>query len=295
MDLISIIVPIYNVEKYLDKCIKSIVVQTYYNIEIILINDGSTDGSLNICKKWKNKDKRITLLDCQHNGVSEARNIGIKKATGKYISFVDSDDYIDKRFIEKMYNKLTTAKCEIVQCGFEKINNEGKVLERSRYKKNEIKPKNEVLKEIDSVHHVENVVLWNKLYLASLFKDLEFPFGRINEDEFITYKLFYKCSNIAIINEYLYYYRYNIKSIMGRKYCIKRLDCLDACREKIKFFKEMKEEDLYIHSINLLLFELRQCYYNINKNLPERKGLLEQLTVEYRKMFKQIKKKENNI
>ena len=120
-DLVSIIVPVYNVEAYLDECIASIVAQSYINIEIILIDDGSTDGSLNICKKWTLRDNRIRLIAKDNEGLGPTRNLGVKEAKGKWLAFIDSDDWIDKRFIEKMYSAVATAEAEIVTCSYYRV------------------------------------------------------------------------------------------------------------------------------------------------------------------------------
>ena len=113
---ISIIVPIYNTEQYLERCLQSLINQDYKNIEIILVNDGSEDNSLDICNKYKNKDNRIIVIDKEHTGVSDTRNIGIKRATGDYIGFVDSDDYIDKDMFKNLINGAEKYKCEISMC-----------------------------------------------------------------------------------------------------------------------------------------------------------------------------------
>lgn len=118
MAKVSIIIPVYNTEKYIDECINSVINQTYKDIEVILINDGSTDSSLSICKKYEKLDKRIKVINKKHSGVSSARNEGIKKITGKYVMFLDSDDYYNLDYVEKMYNALVKNKCDMVISGF---------------------------------------------------------------------------------------------------------------------------------------------------------------------------------
>ena len=125
-DKISIIVPIYNVSYYLDNCIESITKQTYSNLEIILVNDGSTDNSNDICQKWEKIDKRITYINQKNSGVSVARNNGIKKATGKYISFVDGDDYLEINFIKTLYNFTVKNNVDVSICDYYLITNQGK-------------------------------------------------------------------------------------------------------------------------------------------------------------------------
>ena len=121
MELVSIIVPIYNTEEYIDKCVESIINQTYKEIEIILIDDGSTDNSPILCDKWEEKDKRIHVIHLKNGGVSRARNIGLKNANGKYISFIDSDDYVESNFIEVMIEEFMKEKADIVISKFCKV------------------------------------------------------------------------------------------------------------------------------------------------------------------------------
>ena len=130
-DLISVVVPIYNVEKYLKTCIETIIKQTYKNIEIILVNDGSTDNSLQICNEFKEKEKRIKVINKKNGGLSDARNIGLKKAKGKYICFIDSDDFINEKYIEELHSLIIKNNAQIAICSFENVNEFGE----SIYKK----------------------------------------------------------------------------------------------------------------------------------------------------------------
>ena len=122
MNKVSIIIPVYNVQKYLRKCLDSIVNQTFKNIEIIIINDGSSDNSLNICKEYSKKDKRINIINKHNEGVSKARNTGLLYATGEYISFIDSDDWVEQNMIEELYNSITSNKADLCICNFIKEN-----------------------------------------------------------------------------------------------------------------------------------------------------------------------------
>lgn len=129
-DLVSVVIPIYNVEKYLRKCIETVIDQTYTNIEIILVNDGSTDNSLQICNQFKEKDKRIKVINKKNGGLSDARNVGIKNAQGKYICFIDSDDFISEKYIEELHNLIVENKAQIAVCGFENVNEFGKSISK---------------------------------------------------------------------------------------------------------------------------------------------------------------------
>lgn len=197
-DLISIIVPVYNTSKYLEQCIKSILEQTYKKLEIILVNDGSTDQSPQICEKFRKSDSRITVIHQENQGLSAARNKGIEAATGKYLMFVDSDDYIGKDMVETLYSFLIENNADMSMCSFEYVTDTG---DRVDVFNNPVK--DEVLSNVESLNKLleQNswyyVVAWNKLYKKALWDDLKYPVGYIHEDEAVIHKIFCQCNRIA--------------------------------------------------------------------------------------------------
>lgn len=172
-ELISVVVPVYNVQDCLDECLESIVSQTYKNLEIIVIDDGSTDLSSKKCDEWSKKDSRIKVIHQENKGLAETRNVGISKSTGKYISFVDSDDFIDSKMIEILYKTLVKTNSQISVCKFKRVDNYSKVNLKRTGKIKEFDAKGaliNLLKEEDiSVH------IWDKLYLKDLFSRCEMP------------------------------------------------------------------------------------------------------------------------
>lgn len=207
-ELISIIVPIYKVEKYLDFCISSIVNQTYKNLEIILVNDGSMDLCPEICKKWEQIDRRICVINKKNGGLSDARNFGIAAASGEYFSFIDSDDYVDSHFIEFLYETMRAANSDISMCAYSMVREETN-------KKNNIEIEHDYTIETYSREDALRRLLssnpfgdyaWNKLYKKKLFDSIRYPIGRKMEDIGTTYLLFDQCSKISFINCPLYYY-----------------------------------------------------------------------------------------
>lgn len=245
MKLVSIIVPVYQVADYLRKCIYSILNQTYDNIEVILVDDGSTDGSGEICDEIAKLDERIKVYHKCNEGLSSARNLGIDVSRGEYLAFVDSDDWISENYIMYMYNVCEEQACDICQCGYyDVIDDKGKktdilcnpILYNS----------NEFLHAEYRLLQVENVIACNKLYSASLFEEIRFPQGRIHEDEFTIYKVISKAEKIALISTKLYYYRYRETSITNCDYTYKRLDSGEAFEEKEKFFKKIGEKELVL-------------------------------------------------
>lgn len=234
--LISVIVPIYKVEDYLDRCIESIVNQTYHNLEIILVDDGSPDNCPLMCDKWAKKDKRIKVIHKENGGLSDARNAGMEIATGEYISFVDSDDLVDVVFLEELHRVADKTGAELVACDLQLFRSENE-LARS--------PKIVGYKEYSSEQALSQLikgkgfraVAWNKLYKADLLLAERFEYGKLHEDEFFTYRIISKCSRLVFVDAPLYYYRQRQDSIMGAK-SLRHLDGLEAGLQRLSFLKE---------------------------------------------------------
>ena len=241
---ISIIVPVYNVEKYLCKCIESILGQTFTDFELILVNDGSTDRSGEICDKYKYVDKRIKVIHKENGGLSSARNAGIDIAEGEYIGFIDSDDWIDLNMYNKLYNLAILNGADITQCNFQKVYDEATINEDSIEQNIRIINKNEALKDLLECRelYIQSVVTWNKVYKKYLFENIRFPEGKIHEDEFTTYKVFDKANKLVRTNEKLYFYRQTPNSIMNSKFNKKRLDYFEALRQQLNYFKNYNNE-----------------------------------------------------
>ena len=233
-DKISVIVPIYNVENYLKKCIHSIVNQTYKNLEIILVDDGSPDNCGQICDDYAKKDTRIKVIHKKNGGLSDARNAGLEVCTGDYISFVDSDDWIEFNTYEIMMKNMNEYNGDIVVSN---INYVYKDKVKSKYSEDKIRcfNKEEAMKELIKDGLVQAVV-WNKLYKRVFIDNLRFKVGKLNEDEFFTYKICAKAERIVYIPDALYQYRQREDSIMGT-YSLKRLDSVDAIYERLQFIK----------------------------------------------------------
>lgn len=244
-DKISIIVPIYNVEKYLPKCIDSIVGQTYRNLEIILVNDGSPDNSRAICEDYASKDARIKVVNKENGGLSDARNAGLAVATGDYISFIDSDDYIHEDYCGNLMSLMVKHNADMAQCEFLKVYHSIDTFDSEESNENiTVLSSLEALNNLFNEQYVNSVVVWNKLYKRNLFKNIEFPKGKVHEDEYTTYKVLFETKKVVCTSQQMYYYLQRSDSIMGNDFNIKRLDKLGACQEQIVFYKENKLFDL---------------------------------------------------
>lgn len=236
-DLISVIVPIYNVEKYLDICIESIVNQTYKNLEIILVDDGSLDNCSQICDKWAEKDKRIVVIHKKNGGLSDARNAGLNIATGEYIGFIDSDDWISKSMYEMLIKEMKKYNCDIIECGINYINDEnGRIIRTTDCRNKHIFNVDEAMFELVNEKLLHQVV-WNKLYRKECINGFLFKFGKYNEDEFWTYRIIHKSKKVMCIPNKLYFYRQRGDSIMGN-FSEKNLDALESRYERLIFFKK---------------------------------------------------------
>lgn len=211
-ELISVVVPVYNVEQYLTRCIESILNQTYNNFEIILVDDGSPDSCPQICDKYKEK-RNVSVIHQKNKGLSAARNAGIKMAKGKYICFIDSDDYINPNMISVLYNNLINYNCEISCCGHADIYESGNVTKNNRNKIKKYSSK-EALRIFMYTNEID-VVAWNKLYSKELFEDVIYEEGKLFEDHLTTYKLLAKAKNIVNTTQPLYYYCKRKTSIGG--------------------------------------------------------------------------------
>ena len=242
-NLISIVVPIYNVEKYLHRCVDSLLNQTYGNYEIILVDDGSTDDSLEICDEYRLKDKRVQVIHQDNGGLSRARNSGIKIAKGEYIAFVDSDDWVSEYYLETLINTARNTGADIVECE----------IMRTSGVENSISGHSAVYISYSTVEALRLLIednvfhqyVWNKLYRRDLMADLYFPHGKTNEDEFWTYRIFANAQKIVKTNSVLYYYFQRNDSIMGTTYSVKRLDALEAKIQRMEYIeKHFPEYDL---------------------------------------------------
>lgn len=251
-NLVSIVVPCYNVEKYVVKCIESLINQTYSDIEIIAVNDGSTDSTIDILTSIAKTDERIKVYNKKNGGLSDARNYGLSKSNGNYICFADSDDYVDEKYIEKMYTNMEESKADIVACDFWYVDEYGKKWSSSKNKSNKIFNNIEAIKDIFTLTQSLEVMTWNKLYRKELFtkNNIEFPFGKLHEDNFTTYKLFYYSKNISLINDKLYYYLQRGNSIMGCTFNSRRFDKIEA----------VKEAGIFLNRQNISLNEEFNCY-----------------------------------
>ena len=244
-DLISIIIPAYNVEKYLDRCLNSVVSQTYKNIEIILVDDGSANPCALLCDDWAKKDQRIKAFHKKNGGLSDARNYGVKKATGEYVFFVDSDDCISFETIETLYKAIKDNDAEIACCNYVIFSNDEP--EYTEDKTFLVAENGQKACETMMCKKAFMITAWANLIKKQIVVDNPFPLNRYQEDEAITYKYYYQSKKTVVLDRKLYGYFRNENGIMKSPDNRKKntLDLLLALEEQLEFFKSRKEEKLY--------------------------------------------------
>lgn len=261
--LISVIIPVFNVEKYLERCIKSIINQTYKNLEILLINDGSTDKSIEICNRYLEIDNRIVLLNKENGGLSSARNLGIDKAKGEYISFVDSDDFIHELMYETLVSNLEKNDCDIsIIESFDVIEDKDFIFELKNTNNSIVYSKEEAIANYLDGNFIP---AWGKLYRKELFESIRFPIGILNEDEAIMIRVFDSCTrNIVYQDIKLYFYlRRKSGSITSTKKNLKNnIDWINNSYSNLIYIKNnypkliRKGEARYYNSIVAMLIRL---------------------------------------
>ena len=248
-DLVSIIVPVYNVEKYLEKCIQSICEQTYDNLEIILSDDGSTDNSGKICDQYACIDSRIRVIHKENGGLSDARNSGIEVASGRYFMFVDSDDTITYDTVEKLFFAAMEHHCEIAICNMVRVYEDGTTESFYHPTDNVI-----VLEKQQRFATLNQPSVCNKLFLAKLFEDVRFPKGKFYEDTFVYHVLAYKANRIVLTGHNGYYYLSRKESILGTpKYTDRYFDFIEAVHTRMMYLVKNEVFD-YAEEAGLSLY-----------------------------------------
>ena len=233
-DLISVIVPIYNVKKYLEECISSIINQTYKNLEIILVDDGSKDNSPRICDEISKKDSRIKVIHKENGGISDTRNVGISNSTGKYIQFIDSDDFMEDNMIETLHKDIVENGADVTMCSYYLFKDGIKTTDAT-YEK-EIYNKEQILQEILLDEKIRSYA-WNKLFKRNLFDGIKFPKGKVFEDIYIIPLVLEKAEKVVFNNIPLYYYRQREGSILHKQTNELRLEYIKAA---LKINKEIE-------------------------------------------------------
>lgn len=289
-NLISIIIPIYNKEKYLKRCIESVINQTYRNLEIILVNDGSTDNSIRICQEYEKKDKRIKIIDKENGGLSDARNKGLEIATGDYLGFVDGDDYIENDMYEILYNLCKKNDADISLVSFNNVI-KGKII--AKYNTDKIKVYNRVegLKELLIGENIRNYIC-NRLYKKELFKNLYFDVGKAFEDIPMSAELFNRSKKIVYREIPKYNYVLINNSISNvRSYN----NCKDYFENNFERYKKFKDLDPQLNFYNDFAFVSSMLMAYRDSIVYDYKELYNEVDKKYELFLKIIEAKEEKF
>ena len=283
MPVISVIVPVYKVEAYLDRCVKSVLAQTFEDFELILVDDGSPDNCGVICEDWAAKDPRITVLHQQNGGLSAARNAGIDwvfaNSGSRWITFIDSDDWVHPEMLERLLNAAVEQQGMISVCGYAETTGEEPLVLPETLNAERWTPKAFYLQ-----HFINATIACAKLYHRNCFEAVRYPLGKLHEDEFITYKLLFECEYLAVIPAPLYAYYINLVGITKNGWSPKRLHAWEAYDQQIAFFAERGDEEL-------VKFRIRGYLENALVNLRQAQAAdnTSELTAEIETIQKKIR------
>lgn len=246
MPAVSVIVPVYNVEPYLPRCIESILAQSFRDFELILVNDGSTDKSGAICDKYTAEDARIRVIHQENRGIAAVRNVSLEWAfhnsDSGWIAFVDSDDYIADTYLERLYENAMQSKADIATCAMAIFDDQVEVEKISREPTEVIAISGlKACEEVYQINGLVKVTCWGKLIRKTLFENIKFPEGKTHEDEAMIPRVIYKAGRIAVCKDPLYYYYQSTNSIMRKPFSIRRFEAIEAIDSCIEFFEQHQE------------------------------------------------------
>jgi len=248
---VSLIIPVYNVERFLTKCLESVAAQTYKNLEVIIVNDGSRDGSLDIIKSFAEKNSNFKYYTIENQGQGMARNIGIRHSSGKYISFLDSDDYIAEDFIEKMVDAIETENADIAICNNFDVKEDGTVIAES---------KNSYKNNVTNIYSEPQILFnrvcpWGKLYKKELFNNLEFVSRIWYEDMRLIPKLYIKAKKIVYIDHSLVFYVQRKGSTMNNSNSERNLEIIEVFEDLISYYKTEKKYEQFKNELDFLVLD----------------------------------------
>lgn len=296
--LVSIIVPIYNTEAYLHKCLSSILVQTYVHLEIILVNDGSTDTCLVICEAYSKKDSRIVIINKENGGLSSARNAGLDIAKGAYITFIDADDYVHEDYILLLLTSLLKANAQISLGNYHIIETRpGKNFVSRNLDEEEVvyTPRDMLLNFYQFDNPFTYVTVNGKLYAEKLFQGLRFPLNEMFEDEFLNYQLVYRADKIVYMPKQIYVYLLREGSESHKPFSLNDLTKLRVFEQRMVFFQNLKETTLENETLYAYLKLIISNSINLKLYLPEEDLSFRNLMIKYRETYHKLMHSEISL
>ncbi|MBQ2116697.1 MAG: glycosyltransferase family 2 protein [Lachnospiraceae bacterium] len=292
-DLISVVVAVYNIEKYIGECVDSILAQSYKELEIILVDDGSRDSSGKLCDEYAAKDNRIHVIHKVNGGLSDARNKGTEYAHGKYIFVLDGDDYIEPDTIRVMHDKITKENADLCFCGINLVDENHKLIENPDIAKENldeiILDKEDMFEKITVSPCWYYVVAWNKLYKSEILKKVQYQKGKLHEDEFAIHDIINQCERFCVVKDKFYNYVQRGQSIMHKEYKVQRLDICEAFIQRAELFVQMGYHDKAFRTLVRMRTQLLDGYVRLRKNkTPDIKNRINELYRMFCSVYKKI-------
>lgn len=287
MKKVSVIIPAYNVENYIKRTLDSVINQTYENLEIIVVDDGSADNTGHIADEEAAKDHRIRVIHRENGGLSAARNTALALITGELVTNVDADDYIRKDMVEIMVSDIEETRADLVICGHREGPQDSFSENLTEFSSKEIKTYSdgEKFMLLFNERKNESIVFWGKLYRREILDNISFPEGKIHEDEYIVHYVLDRCEKVAYDPRILYHYYKRGGSITTDNFSIKRLDCVPALLDRIVFFEEKGDQELLKYEYIDFLKRFQYFYYGVRLNFPERREIYMDLFDKYKEVY----------
>lgn len=287
MAKITVVVPVYKVEKYIHRCVESILSQTFSDFDLVLVDDGSPDNCGRICDEYARTDTRIHTLHRSNGGLSAARNTGIKWALSnshsEWITFIDSDDWIHPKYLESLFAAVNESELSVAIGNYEATEGDNPAVDDKKLNAVMVVPEN-----LYCDNNILFTTAWGKLYKKEEFREIKYPFGKLHEDEFTTWKILFKYSEIAVIHQPLYAYFINNEGIVRSEWSIKRIDSLDAFEERLLFFNKVNK---YPHAREALIqhyqWHLMDSIKQVKERYPDNKKLNGSLLKRLRRFLKE--------
>ena len=299
-ETISIIVPIYNVENYLKSCLDSVMSQTFKDFEVLMVNDGSTDNSATICQAYAECDSRFRYFEKENGGLSDARNYGLDRAQGSYITFLDADDFLFENYLEKLYQASRLSDSDILIGGYCRFDGSDFYFYNDHFKSESLISftSAQAIQVLDSMLDVPFLtfsIACGKLFKRDLFNELRFPYGKYAEDQFLIWKLYMKADKIHVFNNASYVYRMN-PSGLSSVFSLKHLDYIDALEERIRATKDLEGIDIQ-HSFNMYDYVLQRMLGQLEEHqfLEDADKVREKLELAKRKDYPFLLEQKNDL
>ena len=295
-NLVSVIVPVYKVEKYLEKCVDSIINQTYKNLEIILVDDGSPDNCSKMCDLYAKEDKRVKVIHKQNGGLSDARNAGLDIMTGDFVCFVDSDDWVEKNYVEEMLNIQQKTNADVVACGINLVNEEnGKSSIYYNINQTTIFETHDIIENYYNGNGIISGVAWNKLYKKEIFNNLRYPKGILFEDVAIILNILFQCEKVVILKDMLYNYLDRQGSIMKSNWNHQKLvSKLFMFEKRLDFLLEQNINEYLNKELQIRINDVCWTYREL-KDKTEKKWFKKEILEKWKKYKKFFKLTKNSI